>query len=42
MITLDEYLHKMPAKQKHLYYYCCSDRTVCRFSVEYSVDLNGA
>ncbi|CDJ35010.1 heat shock protein 90, putative [Eimeria mitis] len=27
MITLDEYLEKMPAKQKHLYYYCCSDRT---------------
>ncbi|CDJ51169.1 heat shock protein 90, putative [Eimeria brunetti] len=27
MITLDEYLDKMPAKQKHLYYYCCSDRT---------------
>ena len=29
MITLDEYLDKMPEKQKHLYYYCCSDRAVC-------------
>ncbi|CDI76607.1 heat shock protein 90, putative [Eimeria praecox] len=26
MITLDEYVDKMPAKQKHIYYYCCSDR----------------
>ncbi|CDJ42655.1 heat shock protein 90, putative [Eimeria tenella] len=27
MITFDEYLEKMPAKQKNIYYYCCSDRT---------------
>ncbi|KAL8272914.1 hypothetical protein Esti_003168 [Eimeria stiedai] len=26
LITLDEYLEKMPAKRKNIYYYCCSDR----------------
>ncbi|KAL8429994.1 hypothetical protein ACSSS7_006207 [Eimeria intestinalis] len=25
-ITLDEYVEKMPANKKNIYYYCCSDR----------------
>lgn len=26
LITLEEYVEKMPSKQKHIYFYCCSDR----------------